>query len=102
MCQLIGGELAKKRRARGEWSVYRRKDGRVVGEYKDANGRTRYITSKTKTKTEMKALVRKALTDRDEGIAYDSENLTVGSYMDRYLDFVGATVRVFTYERTRS
>ena len=39
-----------KRRVKGEGSVYRRKDGRVVGEYLDANKRKRYITSKTKTK----------------------------------------------------
>ena len=53
-----------KRRTKGEGSVYRRDDGRVVGEYKDANGRKRYVTSKTKTKAEMKAAVRKALEDR--------------------------------------
>ena len=46
-----------KRRPKGEGSVYRRKDGRVVGEYEDASGRNRYITSKTKTKAQMRALV---------------------------------------------
>ncbi len=75
-----------KRRVKGEGSVYRRKDGRVVGEYLDANGRKRYITSTTKTKAEMKAAIRKKLEDRDEGIAYDSENLNVGGYLDRWLD----------------
>jgi hypothetical protein len=34
-----------KRRANGDGSVYTRKDGRVVGEWTDANGRARYITS---------------------------------------------------------
>jgi len=43
-----------KRRPKGESSVYRRKGGHVVGEYVDANGRTRYITSKTKR--EMQAM----------------------------------------------
>ena len=56
-----------KRTPKGEGSVYRRKDGRVVGEYVDANGRTRYITSKTKR--EMQAIVRKALEDSDKDIA---------------------------------
>jgi integrase len=75
-----------KRRVKGEGSVYRRKDGRVVGEYEDANGRKRYITSKTKTKAEMKAALRKLLADRDAGVAYDSEGLTVERYMDKWLD----------------
>lgn len=77
-----------KRRAKGEGSVYRRKDGRVVGECEDANGRKRYITSTTKTKQEMKVAVRKKLEDRDNGIAYDSENLTVEKYMDRWLESI--------------
>jgi hypothetical protein len=57
-----------KRWPKGEGSVYRRKAGRVVGEYVDANGRTRYITSKTKTKREMNTIVRKKLEERDKGI----------------------------------
>jgi hypothetical protein len=55
-----------KRWPKGEGSVYRRKAGRVVGEYVDANGRTRHITSKTKR--EMNAIVRKKLEERDNGI----------------------------------
>ncbi len=87
-----------KRRAKGEGSVYRRKDGRVVGEYEDANGRKRYITSTTKTKQEMKAAVRKKLEDRDNGIAYDSENLTVERYMDRWLESIKDRVRPGTFK----
>lgn len=37
-----------KRRVKGEGSVYRRGDGRVVDEYVDANGKRRYISGKTK------------------------------------------------------
>jgi hypothetical protein len=44
------------------------------------------ITSTTKTKQEMKASVRKALEDRDKGIAYDSKILTVEKYLDRWLE----------------
>jgi integrase len=87
-----------KKRANGEGSVYRRKDGRVVGEYVDANGRTRYMTSTTMTKAEMRAKVRKALEDRDKGIAYDSENLTVERYMvDHWLPSIRENVRPGTY-----
>ena len=87
-----------KKWANGEGSVYRRKDGRVVGEYEDANGKRRYITSTTMSKAEMKAAVRKKLEDRDEGIAYDSENLTLGEYLDRWLESIQDKVRPGTYK----
>jgi len=87
-----------KKRGNGEGSVFKRKDGRVVGVYEDANGKTCYISSKTKTKTEMRAAVRKALEDRDKGIAYDSENLTVEKYMDRWLESIRDKVRPGTYK----
>ena len=52
-----------KRRTKGNGSVYTRKDGRVVGEWTDANGRTRYITSTKMSKTEMsKAYPRQSTT----------------------------------------
>jgi hypothetical protein len=47
------------RRGNGEGSVYRRGDGRMVGEYVDASGRRRYVFGKTKT--EVKAKLRKLL-----------------------------------------
>lgn len=53
-----------KRRAKGDGSVYTRKDGRVVGEWEDANGRTRYMTSTKMSKAEMSKAVRKRLQDR--------------------------------------
>jgi integrase len=86
-----------KRRVKGEGSVYRRKDGRVVGEYVDANGRRRYVSGKTKAEVRQK--LRKLLADRDEGIAYDSENLTVGAYLVRWLEAVKGSVRERTWER---
>lgn len=91
-----------KKRANGEGSVYRRKDGRVVGEWVDATGQTRYMTSKTKTKAEMKAAVRKALEDRDNGVAYDAENLTVEMYIERWLESTQDTVGLRTYQRSES
>jgi integrase len=86
-----------KRRVKGEGSVYRRSDGRVVGEYEDANGKRRYVSGKTKAEVRQK--LRKLLADRDEGIAYDSENLTVSDYLDRWLDAVKGSVRERTWER---
>jgi hypothetical protein len=67
-----------KKRANGEGSVYKTKDGRVIGTWLDANGKTRYLTSKTMTKAEMKAAVRKKLQERDEGIVHDLALLLAG------------------------
>ena len=66
-----------KKRANGEGSVYKNKDGRVIGSWQDATGKTRYMTSKTMTKRQMSAAVRKKLQDRDEGIAAHSEGLSL-------------------------
>jgi integrase len=86
-----------RQRGNGEGSVYRRGDGRVVGEYEDANGRRRYVSGNTKA--EVRRRLRELLADRDEGIAYDSENLTVGGYLDRWLEAVKGSVRQRTWER---
>ena len=89
-----------KRRAKGEGSVFIRKDGRVVGEYVDAGGKTRYMTSKTMSKREMSAAVRKKLEDRDNGFAFDSENLAVEVYVERWLEATQDTVSFRTYQRS--
>ena len=52
-----------------------------------------YAAEAGKTKAEVRAKLRKLLADRDEGIAYDSENLTVGDYLDRWLGAVKGSVR---------
>ncbi len=85
-----------RRRIKGEGSVYRRKDGRCMGEYVDANGRKRYISGKTKA--EVRTKLRTLLEDRDKGIAFDSEGLTVERYMDRWLESIQDKVRPGTYK----
>lgn len=87
-----------KKRANGEGSVYKTKDGRVIGLWQDANGKTRYMTSKTMTKRETSRAVRKKFQDRDEGIAAHAEGLTVGKYMDRWLEAIRGTVRPGTFK----
>jgi integrase len=86
-----------KKRANGEGSVYRRKDGRVVAEWVDANGKRCYASCKTKAEARRK--LRELLADRDKGIAYDSENLTVGAYLERWHHAVKGSVRQRTWER---
>jgi integrase len=87
-----------KRRAKGEGSVFSRKDGRVVGEWDDANGKTRYMTSTKMSKAEMSKTVRKKLQERDEGIAAYSEGLTIERYMDRWLESIRGNVRPGTFK----
>jgi integrase len=70
----------------------------VVGETVDANGNRRYVSGRTKTAVRRK--VRELLANRDKGIAYDSENLTVGDYLDRWLDAVKGSVRPRTWQRS--
>jgi hypothetical protein len=66
----------------------------------DANERARYITGKSKTKAEMKALVREALEDRDNGITNDSDNLTVSEYVERWLESTRNSVGSRTCQRS--
>src|ERR687895_2200513 len=90
-----------KKRGNGEGSIYRRKDGRWVGQYTvyTATGpKYRYLYGKTRAAVAEK--LTKAMADRDGGLVFDAGNLTVGEYLDRWLsDSVGGTVRASTYER---
>jgi hypothetical protein len=58
-----------------EGSVYQRKDGRWVAQYRDAKDKVRYVYRKTKA--EAKKALREALQDRDEGFV-PADKLTVG------------------------
>ena len=70
-----------KRRGKGEGSIYRRKDGLWVGQYKvhTQNGtKTKYIYSKTRNDAATK--LTRAIADRDFGVVFDCGPLTVGEY----------------------
>ena len=73
-----------KRRDKGDGSVYQRKDGRYIGEYTDANGKRRYVSGKSKA--DVRGKLRKLLAEKEEGIAYYSGNLTLGAYLDRFIE----------------
>src|SRR5215212_12046261 len=66
-----------------EGSVYQRKDGRWVAQWKDARGKTRYIYRKTKA--EAKKALREALQDRDDNIV-PADKVTVGQYLEEWMD----------------
>jgi hypothetical protein len=63
-----------------------------------ATGRKRR-TIYGKTRTEVARKLAKAISNRDNGFTFDSQNLTVGDYLDSWLkNSVHDTVRVTTYQ----
>jgi integrase len=92
--------MAKKKRGNGEGTIYRRKNGGWATQYTvyTAEGRKRK-TIYGKTRQEVAAKLAKALSDREGGLTYDAEGLTLGEYLDRWLvDSVKDTVRLTTYQ----
>ncbi|HSL00538.1 MAG TPA: site-specific integrase, partial [Rubrobacteraceae bacterium] len=90
-----------KRRAKGEGGVYERKDGRWAGQYvvETATGpKRRYVYAKTRK--EAAAKLRKAMGERDAGMAFEAGSLTVGEFLDSWLnDSVRGSVRQRTWDR---
>lgn len=89
------------KRGNGEGSVYKRKDGRWVGQYlvyTAAGPKYRHLYGKTRADVSKK--LTKAMADRDGGIVYDAGTMSVEAYLNRWLkDSVRGTVRVSTVER---
>jgi integrase len=65
-----------------EGSVYQRKDGRWVAQYRDAKDKVRYIYRKSKG--EARKALREALKDRDDGFI-PANKLTVGIFVDGWM-----------------
>ena len=80
--------MAKNKRANGEGSIYRRKDGRWVGQYTfatpDGQKKRGYVYAGTREDARVK-LTKEATADRDGGLAYDAGKLTLGEHVDRWL-----------------
>jgi hypothetical protein len=75
-----------RKRGNGEGSIYRRTDGRWVGQYlvHTAKGaKYRYLYGKTRAVVAEK--LTKAMADRDSGLIFDAGKMTVGDYLDRWL-----------------
>jgi integrase len=86
--------MAGRRRGRGEGSIYRRKDGRYVGQY-EVNGKRRSFYGKTRKAVAAK--LNKTIADRDAGLVFDAKGLTVANYLDRWLDTVRDAVKHNTW-----
>lgn len=79
------------RRDKGDGSIYQRSNGRFVGEYTDANGKRRYVSGKDKN--DVKAKLKEALKNKDEGVSYDAGTLAFGDFLDRWLGSTKGTIR---------
>jgi integrase len=74
------------RRGNGEGSIYRRKDGRWVGQYlvyTPKGPKYRYLYGKTRQVVAEK--LTKAMAQRDSGLAFEAGKLTVAEYMNKWL-----------------
>lgn len=89
-----------KKRGNGEGSVYRRKDGLWVGQYKvqiPTGTKTKYIYSKTRKDAATR--LSKAIAERDTGLIYDCGSMTVEEYLKQWLETTKGTVRERTWIR---
>jgi integrase len=77
-----------------EGSVFRRKDGKWCGKWKDANGEWRYLYRKTKA--EAKQALREALHDRDDNIT-PLDKLTLVDALQQWLDNMEGSVSLRTW-----
>jgi integrase len=88
--------MGEKRRGSGEGSIYRRKDGRWVGQY-EVEGKRRYVYGKDREA--VRTRLTKALADRDAGLVFDSRNLAVCEYVPLWLDSIESAVGPRTWKR---
>ena len=77
-----------------EGSVFRRKDGKWCGKWKDASGQWKYLYRKTKA--EAKQALREALKDRDDNII-PAEKMTLADALQQWLEGAEGTISKRTY-----
>jgi len=81
--------MSNKRRGHGEGSIYQQADGRWcailnLGYSESGKRRRRYVRGKTKREVREKLL--KLQQQRADGILLDSSKLTIGEFLERWLD----------------
>ena len=90
-----------RKRGNGEGSIHRRKDGGWCAQYTvyTAEGRKRK-TIYGKTRAEVGGTLAKALSDREGGLVFEDEGLTLGKYLDKWLQgSLRGSVRQSTFDR---
>jgi integrase len=87
------------RRGNGEGSITRRKDGLYMARYtiqSEIGAKRKAIYARTRKGAAEK--LAEALTNRDKGLLFDAESLTVGAYLSRWLnDSVRGSVKPVTF-----
>ena len=88
--------MARRRRGRGEGTVYRRRDGRWEAAISLGNGRRKRIYGKTQRAVQDKKTA--ALNALREGLPLPGERLTVAQFLESWLrEHVEHTVRPATF-----
>jgi len=92
------------KRGNGEGSITKRKDGRYMARYSvETPTRRERKTIYGKTREEVAQELADALSNRNKGLVFDDENMTVGEYLERWLsDCVRGSVRESTFDRDSS
>jgi integrase len=87
------------RRGNGEGGISRRNDGLYMVRYtvETATGKKRK-TIYAKTRQEAAEKLTKAMADRDGGLIFDDENLSVGEYLNTWLNGLTGSVRQSTLD----
>src|SRR5215210_7775849 len=88
------------KRGNGEGSITRRKDGRYMARYtvQTVKGPKRKAIY-GRTRAEVAEKLARAIADKEGGVAFDAEKLTLSEYLERWLDgSVKNSVKIRTYE----
>ena len=80
--------MARKKRAKGEGTYKKRKDGRWEAQYTVAlpDGRIKRKSIYARTKDEVAMKLRKAIAASEGGLVFDAEGLTVAEYLRHWLE----------------
>jgi integrase len=84
------------RRAKGEGSICKRKDGRWQAKYQ-VNGKRKYIYGRSRGEVAKK--LTEALSEVNRGLVYDDKGITVRQHMGNWLTASQNSVRAKTWER---
>ncbi len=96
--------MARKRRGRGEGAIIQRGDGRWAAELSlgvDATGKRRRKTIYGTSKKDVAEKLRKLQAENDAGRLVETEQLTTGEYLKRWLASAASKVHAVTWERYR-
>ncbi len=88
------------RRGRNEGSVYQRKDGLWVGQYRVHTGggaKYKYIYGRDREAVAQR--LTKAMANRDSGLVFESGSITLSRYLDQWLKAIQGTISVGSWKQ---